>query len=81
MKVLVVTTIISILSGCATVGEPLCLPSRPTLEPISIEEQIDINPDTLIKLATNEKKLKSHISTIEAITIEHNRQFKAQCAE
>lgn len=69
------------LLGCAHIAEPLCLPSRPTLEPISMGEQSDIKPSTLIKLATNEEKLKRHVRTIERITEEHNKQFKAQCAD
>ena len=82
MKVLAILTIGSIVSGCAShIAEPLCLPSRPVLEPISIEEQIEINPDTLIKVATNDAKLKSHIRSIEQITEEHNKQFKAKCAD
>lgn len=83
-KTLVVMTIGSILSGCALFkhpGEPLCLPSRPTLEPISIEEQLEIPPQTVAKLSRNEGKLKSHVVTIERITEEHNKQFKAECAD
>lgn len=80
MKRLILLVILTIIgSGCTTLGEPLCLPSRPSLAPISIEEQIEVPPSILIKVATNDAKLKSHIKAIERITSEHNKQFKAQC--
>lgn len=80
MKILVLTIGSLIVSGCAThPASPLCLPGRPTLQPISIEEQSGVKPSTLIKIATNEEKLKSHVRSIERITEEHNKQFKAQC--
>jgi len=69
-------------SGCsALVAEPLCLPARPVLIAISIEEQRTIDPEILEKVAVNDIRLKSHIRTIERITDEHNKQFKASCAE
>jgi hypothetical protein len=69
-------------SGCASnVAEPLCLPARPVLYDITVEEQELINDDTLEKIAINDARLKSYIQTFERITREHNRQFKAQCAE
>lgn len=80
IKTLVVMTIGSILVGCAAhPASPLCLPSRPTLTPISIAEQADIKPSTLIKLSVNEERLKNHVVSIERITEEHNKQFKASC--
>ena len=70
------------LSGCATnLINPLCLPSRPLLQPITVEEQIEIPPDTLGKVADNQEVLKSHIRTIERITEAHNEQFKAGCSD
>lgn len=81
MKILVLT-IGSLLVGCAShPASPLCLPSRPVLEPISMGEQSDIKPSTLIKIATNEAKLKSHVRSIERITEEHNKQFESKCTE
>ena len=68
------------LSGCATnLIDPLCLPSRPHLQPITVQEQVAIQPSTLIKVADNDQLLKSHIVTIERITEAHNEQFKATC--
>ena len=80
MKVLTIFLIATITSGCAnTLVEPLCLPERPVLQDISIEEQIEINPHTLLKVAENDLKLKSHVRRIERITEAHNEQFKAKC--
>ena len=86
MKTLKVLTIFPILmmigSGCsALVAEPLCLPARPILYPLSIEEQRAMEQDTLEKVAINDARLKSHIKTIEQITEAHNTQFKAKCAD
>ena len=76
------------ISGCSIwkdrVREPLCLPDRPYLEAISVEEQREmwaVNKDTWTKVAINDERLKSHIKTIEGITAAHNEQFKARCAE
>ena len=69
-------------SGCsALVAEPLCLPARPVLYPLTVEEQRDMSIDTLEKVAINDARLKSHIRTIEQITEAHNKQFKASCAD
>lgn len=92
MRTLKGLTILVILmigtSGCSLfkdrVREPLCLPSRPVLEEISREEQIEVwsvNKDTWMKVAINDERLKNHIKTIEGITEAHNKQFKAQCAD
>ena len=71
-------------SGCATtIAEPLCLPARPVLPSVSNEEKFElhlVNAETLEKLAIRELRLKNHIETIEGITVEHNKQFKAECA-
>ena len=83
MKVLTTLLIAMTFSGCSlfkdNLIEPLCLPSRPVLEDISIDEQRSIERTTLRKLATNDAKLKSHINTIERITGVHNEQFKVNC--
>ena len=81
-----ILTILAILmmtgSGCsALVAEPLCLPARPVLYPITAEEQREIPFDTLEKVAINDVRLKTHIKTIEEITEAHNKQFKASCAD
>lgn len=82
MKILVATIGSLVLTGCAThIAEPLCLPGRPLLQVVTIEEQAGIQPLVLEKIATNEEKLKSHVRQIESITVEHNKQFKAQCAD
>lgn len=84
LKVLTILLIVTTGSGCSIfkdrIREPLCLPSRPVLLDLSIEEQRAMEPDTLEKVAINDQRLKSHIKTIERITEEHNKQFKAECA-
>lgn len=83
LTILLIVTIGS--SGCSVfkdrVREPLCLPARPTLIDLSIEEALAIEPGTREKVAINDTRLKSHIKTIEEITEVHNTQFKAKCAD
>jgi hypothetical protein len=89
LKGLTILLIVTIgISGCSLfkdrVREPLCLPARPVLDDISREEQIEmwsVNRDVWTKVAINDTRLKTHISTIEEITEAHNGQFKATCAE
>lgn len=85
LRVLTILLIVTTGSGCSLlkdrVREPLCLPTRPMLYDLSIEEQREIPEDTLEKVAINDARLKSHIKTIEGITEAHNQQFKAKCAE
>lgn len=82
LTILVILTTLMLGSGCAnTIIEPLCLPAPPALYPISIEEQIEVPPSILIKVGTNDKRLKSWIKTTTRITDEHNKQFKAKCYE
>lgn len=84
-RLLTILLIVTTGSGCSIfkdrVREPLCLPSRPVLVDITVEEQRAMNPATLEKVAINDIRLKTHIKTIEEITEAHNEQFKAQCAE
>lgn len=85
LQVLTILLIVTTSSGCSIlkdrVLEPLCLPSRPLLYDLTIEEQAAMDRDTLEKVAINDARLKSHIKTIEGITEEHNKQFKALCAD
>ena len=82
LRVLTILLIVTAGSGCSLfkdrVREPLCLPTRPVLMDISIEEQQAINEETLEKIGINDLRLKVHIKTIEE---EHNKQFKAECAD
>jgi len=81
LKGLIILTTLMISSGCVSnnVIEPLCLPNRPTLEPITTVEQMLINAQTLRKIADNDLKLKSYVRTAERLAEEHNKQFKAKC--
>jgi hypothetical protein len=82
LKVLTTLLILMITStGCAINREvqPLCLPDRPELQSITVVEQLDIQPSVLLKIADNDLKLKSWVTTVERITEVHNGQFKAKC--
>lgn len=80
MKVLLALAILTISSGCAhNLTEPLCLPDRPVLQPITVAEQINIKPATLLKIADNDLALKSWVVTTERLVEAHNEQFKAKC--
>ena len=76
-KVLTILVILTISSGCASVptAPPLCYPDRPVLEAISVDEQREIPADTLLKIGTNDAKLKSHIRVIERLLDEHNKDL------
>ena len=88
MKVLTTLLIAMTISGCSLLKnnlvEPLCLPSRPVLSDISIEQQRrlkEADNEGFANISVNDLLLKHHISTIEGIVDVHNNQFKAQCAE
>ena len=86
MKVLITLLIATTISSCSfskgNFIEPLCLPTRPLLEDISIVDQRLMKGATeegFTVMVTNDIKLKSYVSTIEKITVVHNEQFKAKC--
>lgn len=83
LQVLTILTTLTIGSGCQhNLIQPFCLPDRPELEAISVEAQRTLKkeyPEDLVKIAVNDIKLKSHIRTIERLSIAHNKQFKTKC--
>lgn len=80
MKALAILLVLTITSGCANnLIDPLCLPSRPTLQPITVVEQAEVPPGTLAKVADNDLLLKSWVVQVERITEAHNEQFKSSC--
>lgn len=81
LRVLITLVILTITSGCVhnSLIRPLCLPDRPVLEPITVEEQMSINPHTLMKIALNDAELKSWLVQAERLAEEHNEQFKVKC--
>lgn len=82
MERVIISLILTIgISGCAghRLIEPMCVPARPILQPVSVEEQAEIPPLVLIKVAQNQYKLQQHIITIEEIARIHNEQFEASC--
>ena len=73
-------------SGCTLFKgdliEPLCLPERPILESISVEQQRELknaNEEAFSSVVLNDVSLKAHIVVIETIVGVHNQQFKAKC--
>ncbi len=89
LKVLTTLLILTTFSGCSLfkekLVEPLCLPSNPILESITVEEQLGIfdgaGEETLRKIAENDSKLKSWITTTKRITEAHNEQFESKCGD
>ena len=83
LKALTILLIVTTFSGCSLFNnalvEPLCLPERPVLEDLSINEQSRIPSEILGKVGGNDLALKGHLVTIERIVETHNEQFKAQC--
>jgi len=65
-------------AGCATTlppEPPLCVPLRPVLQDISVEDQLAIrriDPDLLSRVATNDTTLKSHIVVLERVIYAHD---------
>ena len=86
LKVLTILLIVTTSSGCSlfrtTPYAPLCLDRDVTLQDLTIEEQRairDINPDLLVKIATNDVKLKSVITKYEELAEAHNRIYGTEC--
>lgn len=67
-KYLVILPIV--LVGCTTthIGFDGPCPLRPELEPISVEQQININPQVVRIIADNQLKLKRHIKDLETLS-------------
>lgn len=82
MKALTVLAILMMigLSGCATnLINPLCLPDRPELLPLTVQQKVEMDPDALEVVALNDRALKGYIITIERVVEAHNEQFEATC--
>ena len=66
---LIVSTIL--LVGCGTttvIGFDGPCPLRPQLEPITVEQQIEISPQVIRIIADNQLKLKRHIKDLETLS-------------
>ena len=86
MRVLTISLIVMISSGCSffknDLVEPLCLPLRPILEDISVEQQRKLkaaDEAAFTSVVLNDISLKAHIVVIETIVGVHNEQFTASC--
>jgi hypothetical protein len=67
LRGLIILTILMIGSGCVTTPPepPLCLPERPVLVEITIDEQRNISKDTLSKFGYNDLRLKQYARLLE----------------
>lgn len=66
-------------SGCATslpLEPPICLPLRPVLVDLSVQEQLEIRDkvgkESLLTIATNDASLKSHVRLLEGLIVVHD---------
>jgi len=60
-----------LLVGCGTttvIGYDGPCPLRPQLEPITVEQQIEISPHVIRIIADNQLKLKRHIKDLETLS-------------
>ena len=68
MKAILTSFLILIIgtSCCSTPPtDPLPCPPRPVLEAITVEEQLAIAPDVVLKIASNQIKLKEYAKKLE----------------
>jgi hypothetical protein len=65
MRVLLILCLPLILGSCCTIEPDLPCPPRPNLEPISVAEQIEMNPQTVLKVAQNQLRLKEYARRLE----------------
>lgn len=65
-KVYTILPLLVVLSSCTTVTYPLPCPARPTLEPITPEEQREIDPDVIRRMAENQLALKTYAKRLES---------------
>jgi hypothetical protein len=76
---LLCVSLLLFLGGCATSlppEGPICVPERPVLENISVQEQLDIrdnvSEDLLRRIGTNDTTLKGHIRLLERMILAHD---------
>ena len=70
-KIGILILILGMLAGCGTttiVAYDGPCPLRPLLEPISVEQQLGINPHVVRIIADNQVKLKQHIKNLESLS-------------
>jgi len=88
MKLKILTTLLIAItfSGCALFEPrpyaPLCLERGVVLSDLTVEELEairDIDPDLLVRIATNDVKLKSVITKYESLAEAHNRIYGTDC--
>lgn len=85
LRVLILSLIVTTISGCATkikYVEPLCLSAQPVISDISVADQLlmrDASMEGFTLLAFNDVELKSWIRETKLIVAAHNEQFKATC--
>ena len=80
LKIFLILTTLTIGSGCvATLPvAPLCVPERPNLQGLTVEQLREAGPELVTIVATNDLKLKSHIKLLEELIKAHNRTTGAE---
>jgi hypothetical protein len=86
LKILTILLIVTTSSGCGlfepTPYVPLCLERDVTLSDLTVAELEairSIDEGLLIRIATNDVKLKSVITKYEALAEAHNRVYGTSC--
>ena len=76
---LLLTTVLSSACSSQRMQVPFCVPDRPQLESLSVEEQRALHsasPEGLLLLARNDIQLKAHLSSIEQQADRYNKELK-----
>jgi hypothetical protein len=80
LKVLIISIVLTIGSGCSVtipIEPPLCLPERPVLVEVTLDEQQAISRDTLRKIGLNDLALKQYARQLEARISTHDEPLDA----
>lgn len=77
LKVFIILISLTIGSGCVTTPPepPLCLPERPVLVEVTIDEQRSISTSTLAKLGHNDNALKEYARLLETRISVHDEKL------
>lgn len=84
-QILTITSLL-MLAGCASNPPqvPLCLPDRPELETLTVNQQRMLHrasPESLALLSRNDTRLKAHLSTVESLVDAYNTELNLGSCE
>lgn len=81
LRIFLILTILTIGSGCSSTPAiaPLCIPERPHLESIKVEQLRVLDVELKHIINANDLKLKSHIKLLEELIKAQNNQIGEQC--